>query len=275
MRDCVQMSSMKKLCPSRWNEYTQSCSVEPSNRIDNPCNKQNYLNRVLTMSNINSYYDEKLIDDRIQAGDHRGLVGGMWDEIGLLQFEFVRDRGLTPDMNFLDVGCGCLRGGVHFVNYLHQNRYFGIDLSAQLIEAGYEKELSAQNLRGKLDRKNLSATGTFQVSDFETTFDRALALSVFTHLPLNHLKLCLYELGKSFTEGGEFYVSYFHAKDFESWTAEILHSPGNITTYPERDPFHYQERDLAAICQQTGWNLEAIEEWDHPRDQWMATFSKN
>ena len=46
---------------------------------------------------------------------HREQVGGLWDEIGALQIDFLRAQGLRPGDTLLDVGCGCLRGGVHFV----------------------------------------------------------------------------------------------------------------------------------------------------------------
>lgn len=42
---------------------------------------------------------------------HRIAVGGMWDEIGKLQFEFMVKQGLKPHHKFLDIGCGSLRGG--------------------------------------------------------------------------------------------------------------------------------------------------------------------
>lgn len=46
-----------------------------------------------------------------REGPHRGAVGGMWDQIGKLQFEFMVKHGLKPEHKFLDIGCGSLRGG--------------------------------------------------------------------------------------------------------------------------------------------------------------------
>ena len=53
------------------------------------------------------------------------MVGGMWDEIGRLQFEFLRARGLKADHWLLDIGCGCLRGGIHAIKYLKTGNYYG------------------------------------------------------------------------------------------------------------------------------------------------------
>ena len=60
---------------------------------------------------------------------HRAAVGGRWEEIGRLQFDFLVRQGLMPEHFFLDVGCGSWRGGVHFVDYLLSHRYFGVDVS--------------------------------------------------------------------------------------------------------------------------------------------------
>ena len=60
------------------------------------------------MKNVNSYW-RQLRKDEIKKGKHRESVGGMWDEIGCLQFEFLKKQGLLPEHKFLDVGCGSLR----------------------------------------------------------------------------------------------------------------------------------------------------------------------
>jgi len=38
--------------------------------------------------------------------DHRSYVGGQWDVLGKLQFEFLLQRGLRPDDILLDIACG-------------------------------------------------------------------------------------------------------------------------------------------------------------------------
>jgi len=224
------------------------------------------------MKPINTYYDSKLIAERIHAGQHREMVGGMWDEIGKLQFDYIVANGLTSEMNFLDVGCGCFRGGVHFIDHLNSGNYYGIDLSQDLMNAGYNTELKQLNLQAKLPRRNLHCTDDFEATEFEVSFDIALALSVFTHLPLNHLRLCLSRLTKIMRPRGCFFVTVFNVNDGDDWSRSILHSPGDITTYPDRDPFHYHLNDLAYCCEGLPWKLEKLEDWNHPRDQWIATF---
>jgi hypothetical protein len=42
----------------------------------------------------------------IAMADHRSYVGGQWDVLGKLQFEFLLQRGLRPDDILLDIACG-------------------------------------------------------------------------------------------------------------------------------------------------------------------------
>ena len=57
--------------------------------------------------------------------------------IGQLQFNFMVSAGLEPRHAMLDVGCGTLRGGRHFIDYLDTGRYTGIDISPKAIEFGH------------------------------------------------------------------------------------------------------------------------------------------
>ena len=99
-------------------------------------------------------YGRQLTDEEIAKGVHRKFVGGMWERIGRHQFDFLRDRGLRPEHRLLDVGCGALRGGVHFIRYLNVGGYYGIDINASLLAAGRDVELPAAGL---VDRQTAPA----------------------------------------------------------------------------------------------------------------------
>jgi hypothetical protein len=75
------------------------------------------------------YFDTQHIRYVVAAGQQRRIVGGEWDEIGRLQFDFLKGAGLKLRHVLLDVGCGRLRGGVHFVAYLERGNYVGIDIN--------------------------------------------------------------------------------------------------------------------------------------------------
>jgi cyclopropane fatty-acyl-phospholipid synthase-like methyltransferase len=219
-------------------------------------------------------YERLLTREELEQGAHREFVGGMWNEIGQLSFDFMLKNGLEPSMKLLDIGCGSLRCGVHFVRHLNHGHYFGIDANSSLIDAGFNIELPQTGLQAKLPRSNLMCDEDFAISRFNTKFDRAIALSVFTHLPLNHIRLCLIELVKSMDIGGRFFATFFLCSDSESWEAKIVHSPGGVNSYPANDPYHYKLDDVKWLISGLSWSLEYIGDWDHPRNQKMVCFTK-
>lgn len=78
-------------------------------------------------------------DMRIEERGHRDYVGGLWDEIGQLQFSFLLDKGLQPDSFLLDIACGSLRLGVKAIPYLRPSHYLGIEKESGLVKAGLER----------------------------------------------------------------------------------------------------------------------------------------
>ena len=212
------------------------------------------------MLHINNYW-KQLTADEIAAGKHRARVGGFWEEMGLLQLAFLKQRGLLPSHSFLDVGCGCLRGGIHLIQYLQAGHYCGLDINASLIEAG-KLELETHRLSDKTPRLLVDEHFTF--SRFETTFDFCLAQSVFTHLFMNHIARCLLEIKQVLKPSGVFYASFFQAPH-AGYLAPLVHQPGNRTSFYDSDPFHYATEDLSHLAERAGLSLELIGEWGHPR----------
>lgn len=226
---------------------------------------------------FNDYYDLERTHRFVAAGEHRALVGGLWDEIGMLARNLVIAQGLTPDMTFLDIGCGCMRVGVHLVEYLESGHYFGTDLSEELLLVGRERELKPRGLDLKLPARNLLRDDDFDFSRFESAprFDMALALSVFTHLPLNHLRLCLANLQPTMAPGGKFLVTIFHCDDDTRWSGPIRHEPGGIVTHPASDPYHYRTLDLGFCAEGLGWGVSEPQYWNHPRNQSVVVFTRS
>jgi cyclopropane fatty-acyl-phospholipid synthase-like methyltransferase len=225
------------------------------------------------MSAISRYHDAARVAEAVRNGGHRDVVGGMWEEIGALQIDFLRSQGLKPRHYLLDVGCGSLRGGVRFVDYLDPSHYFGIDINQSLLDAGYEIELKSRALRDKLPRENLLCDPEFAVERFDRNFDFALGLSVFTHLPLNHIRVCLERLRPCLSPGGAFFATYFEAPAGTPIHEPFVQQPGGVTTYAARDPYHYRFGDLARLAGDEGWEIEEATGFDHPRAQRMLRFT--
>jgi len=213
-------------------------------------------------------YAAPLSEADIRKRSHRRRVGGQWDELGELQLEFLIAQGLRPEHRLLDVGCGALRAGVRFVEYLQPGGYYGIDINQSLLDAGFELELP-DHLRSKLPRENLRATDRFDC-DFGVQFDFAIAQSLFTHMSLNQIRLCLFRVAKVMPPGARFLASYFEAP--RAHPLDESCADGRLWT--ERDAFFYYREDLRFAARESPWKLRNIGEWGHPRHQRMVEFRR-
>lgn len=219
---------------------------------------------------ISNYRDGRLSPEDIAQGKHRADVGGMWDELGTLQFNFLLEQGLEPSHKFLDIGCGCLRGGLHIIRFLDPGHYYGIDIDSTLLAAGME-ELRVAGIADK--EPHLLASDRFGVSAFAAQFDLALAFSVFTHLPMNGILRCMAEVSHSLRPKGRFFATYFEAPQSLA-LHEITQSGGNVVSSFDRDPYHYSREELTWMAQHSGLACRFVSEFDcHPRGQKMCELS--
>ena len=98
---------------------------------------KNYIKNIFyTFFKKDSHYYTHVNSNKL---NHRNFIGDKWDEIGKLQFDFLKDEGLKPHHKLIDIGCGSLRGGIHFIKYLDKFNYFGTDINNNLIRLGIEK----------------------------------------------------------------------------------------------------------------------------------------
>lgn len=215
---------------------------------------------------LSGYYNKSLIVQQIEEGRHRNVIGGMWDEIGDLQIAMLRQQGMQPHNTLLDVGCGSLRLGVRAVAYLDAGKYWGTDLVTELMQAGYEKEIVPAGLADKLPREQLVADADFAFPGIPAAIDFAMATSVFTHLPLNHLRLCLANLGAMVNPGCRFYFTIFTPPDGASVNASHQQNERAVS-HPHKDPYHYTVEDVLYAAKGLPWEITYIGAWDHPRNQ--------
>jgi ubiquinone/menaquinone biosynthesis C-methylase UbiE len=202
--------------------------------------------------------------------DHRAVVGGLWEQMGRKQFEYLVEQGLQPDHHFLDVGCGSLRGGIHFVRYLEPGHYHGLDIQQRLLDAGRE-ELDAAGIDPA--SASLIQDDAFRFGRFEQQFDFALAQSVFTHMPLNPIMRCLAEIEQVLRPEGRFYATFFKHPG-PRLNTEPLRQSETVTTYPDADPFHYDPDIFQWAVEGSTLDVHLVGDWDHPRNQQMLLFTK-
>lgn len=217
---------------------------------------------------VNSY-GRQLTEDELQSKWHRQAVGGAWDEIGLLQFEYLKRQGLRPEHYLLDVGCGCLRGGIHFARYLDEAHYYGLDINASLIEGG-RRELAEAGLEHK--RPQLAVSKCFELSQFGRQFDFAMGQSLFTHLPFNHIIRCLIEVRKVLQPCGVFFVTFFQAP--ESGYLPAISHPGGAVTHYDEDAYHQSWEEIQWLARIARLKVRLIGDWQHPRNQRMLAFKR-
>ena len=220
---------------------------------------------------LNLYEDAEGVARSVADGQHRDIVGGLWDEIGRLQFDFLRANGLTRKSRLIDIGCGCLRGGVHFISYLDDAMYFGVDSNESLLNVGYDVELKSVGLDKKLPRDQLVCNSEFDFGSFPADFEFAIAHSLFTHLPQNHIRLCLSRLAEKMTEGGRFFATFFLVPESHPYGEPFRH-PEGVTSFDAKDPYHYRYSNMESLCERLPWLARLHGGWGHPRGQQMIDF---
>lgn len=216
------------------------------------------------------YYDEGWVASRVVAGEHRNIVGGMWDEVGELQFRWLFDQGMKPEHYLLDLACGSGRLAVKAVPYLNPGHYHGIDISPSLLDAA-RKELDALGLGDRINQRTFHSTADFKPPADFPLFDFIIAQSLFTHLRLPKFGQALQAVAGHLAPNGSFYATFFTAP---RGTPERFHERGRVTTYADRDSYHYDVADICDEARQNGWTVRVFGDWNHPRDQQMFELTR-
>ncbi len=190
------------------------------------------------------------------AADPRAAVGGRW-EVGRIQFEYLRAHGLLPRHRLLDFGCGCLRGGLHFIDYLEEGNYHGLDISEEILDAG-RRFLAEAGLDGKRPVLRLSDRGADVFQGVE--FDVVLAQSVFTHMPLADIGRCLEGVRRVLRPGGRFFATFNDGRG-----SRIDYALGT---------FYHPFQALHDAGMRAGFRVERMGDYPHPDEQSMALFTR-
>lgn len=213
----------------------------------------------------NRYTDDDIVRRTLAKGVRAAF--GRWDEMGNLQLQFLQAQGMEPHHFLLDVGCGGLRLGVKAAAFMAPGHYFGLDLRAEYIDAGYEKGIVAGGLADRLPRSNLLATDRFDARPLGQLFDFSIAQSVFTHVPWNDIRVALENLAHVTRPAGWFFPTYFPLPETQPSSQTISHAPEGVKTYADRDPYHYRISDIEHACRGLPWKLRWHGQWQHPRGQ--------
>lgn len=196
----------------------------------------------------------------VWLGGHREYVGGLWEEIGKLQFDFMLRMGLRPEHVLLDIACGSLRGGRHFIPYLDRGNYLGIEKEASLLRAGIRQELGRKLLTQRAPEFVIS--DSFEFHKFSKRPDFALAQSLFTHLAPGDIQACLTRLRANVNPGARLYAT-FRIRDDPA--------PATAQSHAHRG-FDYSQAMAEEFGRKAGWAARYIGDWGHPRGQQMLEY---
>ncbi len=243
-----------------WRRRIDFCSVRAVRDI-----KLRVLRRVLGPARMHARRPEIL----------RQSVGGLWEQMGKLQFDYLVGQGLEPQHDFLDVGCGVLRAGIPLIDYLEPDRYCGLDASSDILAAA-RVELGWAGLENK--RPQLVLSRAFEFDRFNRSFDFAIAQSVFSHIPLNDINVCLQNIQHVLKPAGRFYATFFENPEGTRAVGQIQHPRPDgppIVTYPDRDPYHYGVDAFEWLVQGSKLTFSYIGDWGQPRGQRMLLFARS
>lgn len=211
----------------------------------------------------------KLLPQLLDYGDnsssisqlgHRNYVGGLYEQIGILQFEFLVANGLRPDHIFLDIACGSLRLGKLLIPYLEPEHYYGIDKEPELIKLGIQYELDSELIRSK--RPYFVVSYDFEFEKFPCKADFAIAHSLFTHLPPRLIHKCFRNLLTKIKSHGVFFATFFETEEKKE----------NPSKPHDHRSFFYTKDEMLFFGEANGYVSEYVGCWGHPRGQVMVAY---
>lgn len=102
-----------------------------------------------------------------------------FEEDGRLMLVALLRRGLTPDAQVIDVGCGALRAGYWLIHFLDPGHYHGIEPARERLAAAraalLEPGVEAQR------QPRFAHNDDFDLSGFGVSADYVLARSIWSH----------------------------------------------------------------------------------------------
>ncbi|MFG1703128.1 class I SAM-dependent DNA methyltransferase [Nonomuraea sp. M3C6] len=195
-----------------------------------------------------AYYRAVMKSDT--ARDPEGAVGShthrRWLALGRMQFDYLIEHGLKPDYRMLEIGCGNLRAGHLFIDYLHAGNYYGIDISPDILMAAQDT-IVKHRLGDKLPYLTPVRDLRFAFLP-DQHFDVVHAHSVFSHSPPEVIDECFAHVGRIMKRGGWFDFTFDRTEGKEH---QVL-----------REDFYYRTETLVALAARHGLHAVFMEDWE-------------
>jgi SAM-dependent methyltransferase len=173
-----------------------------------------------------------------------------WLALGERQFSFLRDHGLESEHLMLEIGCGNLRAGWRFIEYLETGAYTGVDISPEILLAAQDT-LVERGLTGK--RPYLMVVGDMSLKAFpDAHFDVVHAHSVFSHCPVEVVEAAFAGVRRVIRPDGFFDFTYNESGSDRYW--------GTL-----REDYFYPAEMLIGLAAEQGFAAEEMTGWQHPQ----------
>ena len=181
-----------------------------------------------------------------------------WLKIGQIQFDYLVSQGLQPGDRMLEIGCGNLRAGRLFIDYLNPGNYCGIDISPDILLAAQQAVIEF-GLQPKVPHLTMVDDLKFAFLPPQK-FTVVHAHSVFSHSPLPVIDECLAHVGRIMTSDGVFDFTFNRTEGAEH---QVL-----------REDFYYRTETLVALADGYGLDAQFMTDWEemqHPQSKIRVT----
>jgi SAM-dependent methyltransferase len=194
-------------------------------------------------------YYRAVMQDTVTKGAARAVGNsdrGHWRKAGEIQFEYLQKHGLLPEHRLLEIGCGNLRAGWRFIDYLEPGCYYGIEISPEVLLAA-QQTLVREGVEDKLPHLTLVEDLRFEFLP-DAVVDVVHAHSVFSHSPLPLIEECFSHLPRILRPGGFFDFTYNRTEGRER----------NVL----REDFYYRTGTLLDAADRCGLDAEFMADWE-------------
>ncbi|SFH00074.1 Methyltransferase domain-containing protein [Actinopolymorpha cephalotaxi] len=169
-----------------------------------------------------------------------------WLALGRMQFDYLVEHGLQPGDRMLEIGCGNLRAGRLFVDYLDAGNYYGLDISPDILIAA-QQTLVEDGLQDKVPHLTPVRDLRFEFLP-DAYFNVVHAHSVFSHSPLPVIEECFAHVGRVLAPRGFFDFTFDRTEGREH---QVL-----------REDFYYRTETLLKLAQRHGLRGRFMADWE-------------
>lgn len=184
-------------------------------------------------------------------------IGGIPEILGPWQLELLRIFGLERDHRVLDLGCGTLRGGLHLIDFLEPDCYFGADPNQWLLDTADKFVLESQLSEKKPHLGDLEWAD--QLPD--GSFDFVLTQSVLNHLDQQGIQQTVKRVDDKIAPDGLWLGTAHFSAEIATLTSDQIHPtrPNEFLT-TKMNPAWF-----ATLLENHGLGVEFRAPIEHPR----------